>query len=45
VPFQTGPPPNRPVQQQPKEPVYWGWGGKLRPDAWDPGVKPHDRRK
>lgn len=21
-----------PVKQQ--EPVYWGWGGKLRPDAW-----------
>jgi hypothetical protein len=18
------------------EPVYWGWGGKLRPDAWQP---------
>lgn len=45
VPFQTGPPPNRQVQQQPKEPVYWGWGGKLRPDAWDPGVKQPDRRK
>ena len=45
VPFQTGPPPNRPVPQQAKEPVYWGWGGKLRPDAWDPGVKQPDRRK
>ena len=22
------------VRQQ--EPVYWGWGGKLRPDAWQP---------
>lgn len=22
-----------PVQH---EPVYWGWGGKLRPDAWKP---------
>jgi hypothetical protein len=19
-----------------QEPVYWGWGGKLRPDAWKP---------
>jgi hypothetical protein len=19
-----------------REPVYWGWGGKLRPDAWQP---------
>jgi hypothetical protein len=29
-----------PVSPQPvhdnKEPVYWGWGGKLRPDAWKP---------
>ena len=26
------------VPQPPKrpEPVYWGWGGKLRPDAWKP---------
>lgn len=24
-----------PVRQ--KEPVYWGFGGKLRPDAWNPG--------
>ena len=45
VPFQTGPPPNRPTPQRSKEPVYWGWGGKLRPDAWDPGVKPHDRQR
>lgn len=22
--------------QKPAEPVYWGWGGKLRPDAWKP---------
>lgn len=21
---------------KPAEPVYWGWGGKLRPDAWKP---------
>ncbi len=27
-------PPQRPVKQS--EPVYWGWGGKLRPDAWRP---------
>jgi hypothetical protein len=40
VPFQTGPPPERP--RVPKaEPVYWGFGGKLRPDAWKPdGWKP-----
>ena len=45
VPFQTGPPPDRQIKPQPKEPVYWGWGGKLRPDAWDPGVRQPDRRK
>ena len=22
------------VGPKPVEPVYWGWGGKLRPDAW-----------
>jgi hypothetical protein len=40
VPFQTGPPPERP--RVPKtEGVYWGFGGKLRPDAWKPdGWKP-----
>lgn len=21
---------------KPQRPVYWGWGGKLRPDAWKP---------
>jgi hypothetical protein len=25
-----------PVKQT--EPVYWGWGGKLRPDAWKPAT-------
>ena len=24
---------------KPQEPVYWGWGGKLRPDAWKPRVE------
>lgn len=33
--------PNLPIHllpERPKkaEPVYWGWGGKLRPDAWKP---------
>jgi hypothetical protein len=23
-------------REKPAEPVYWGWGGKLRPDAWKP---------
>ena len=46
VPFQTGPAPNRTVQtHQSRKPVYWGWGGELRPDAWDPGIKQPGRRK
>jgi hypothetical protein len=32
--------PVEPVRVVPKEPVYWGWGGKLRPDAWKPA--PHE---
>lgn len=24
------------VRPKPAEPVYWGWGGTLRPDAWKP---------
>lgn len=32
VPFQSGPPAVRPEPR--REPVYWGFGGKLRPDAW-----------
>jgi hypothetical protein len=31
-----GPPALHPVK--PVQPVYWGWGGKLRPDAWKPTV-------
>ena len=23
---------------KPVEPVFWGWGGKLRPDAWKPSA-------
>jgi hypothetical protein len=48
VPFQSGPPAARPVRAPAPEPVYWGWGGKRRPDSWDPApgeVKPPDRRK
>ena len=26
--------PTRPVEVKKEEPVYWGWGGKRRPDAW-----------
>ncbi len=25
---------------KPAEPVYWGFGGKLRPDAWQPSPEP-----
>jgi hypothetical protein len=30
-------------EQPGKEPVYWGWGGKLRPDAWKPATPPSSR--
>ena len=33
VPFQSGLPVVQP-RQEPQAPVYWGFGGKLRPDAW-----------
>jgi hypothetical protein len=42
VPLAPHQQPNLPIHlQQPEhrkkaEPVYWGWGGKLRPDAWKP---------
>jgi hypothetical protein len=26
------------------EPVYWGWGGKLRPDAWKPAEEAKRKR-
>ena len=33
---------SRPPSARPRpkaaEPVFWGWGGKLRPDAWKPTV-------
>ena len=51
VPFEFGFPASRTIdatERRRAEPVYWGFGGKLRPDAWDPtpaGVRPHDRRK
>lgn len=27
------------------EPVFWGWGGKLRPDAWKPAIEPQKDAK
>ena len=41
VPFQSGQPAVRPEPQS--APVYWGFGGKLRPDAW--GQRPADAAK
>jgi hypothetical protein len=35
VPFQPAPPVIR-QEVEPTPPVYWGFGGKRRPDAWDP---------
>ena len=34
--------PPQPPQRQ-AAPVYWGWGGKLRPDAWKPAPDPHEK--
>lgn len=33
----VGQPPPSPRRAVHARPVYWGWGGKLRPDAWKPG--------
>lgn len=30
--------------QKSEKPVYWGWGGKRRPDSWKPSEKARDRR-
>jgi hypothetical protein len=35
--------PARPGPPKRAEPVYWGWGGKLRPDAWQPDPPTHKR--
>ena len=34
----------RPERHKHAEPVYWGWGGKLRPDAWQPAPTPSNKR-
>ena len=40
--------PTPPQYQQPQrkaaQPVYWGWGGKLRPDAWKPAPAASHRK-
>jgi hypothetical protein len=40
VPFQQGPPTVWPTAEEPKQPVYWGFGGKRRPDTWAPPPEP-----
>jgi hypothetical protein len=32
-------------RRKPAEPVYWGFGGKLRPDAWQPTPTSHEHKK
>ena len=32
-------------RHRPAEPVYWGFGGKLRPDAWQPTPTGRDNKK
>jgi hypothetical protein len=36
--------PARPERHKIAEPVYWGWGGKLRPDAWQPAPTAPQKR-
>jgi hypothetical protein len=45
IPFQSAPPPVQPVVQEPRHPVYWGFGGKRRPDTWDPPRHHGDDRR
>ena len=35
----------RPVPPKKQEPVYWGFGGKLRPDAWKPAESQEPAKK
>ena len=37
--------PQQPTPVRQKEPVYWGFGGKLRPDAWKPTPDPSIRQR
>lgn len=42
-PYYVGQVPDRTARPEPK-PVYWGSGGKLRPDAWGQPAPPKDER-
>jgi hypothetical protein len=33
-----------PEPRKAPEPEYWGFGGKLRPDAWDPAPSPREKK-
>ncbi len=37
--------PLRPPEREPQKPIYWGWGGKLRPDAWKPSWERDEKRR
>lgn len=37
--------PGQPTPARRAEPVYWGFGGKLRPDAWKPAPEPSANKK
>jgi hypothetical protein len=43
VPVYVPVPVRRREPSKPLEPVYWGWDGKLRPDAWKPEPPKHPR--
>jgi hypothetical protein len=47
IPFQSGQPVAQPtIRQERAEPVYWGFGGKRRPDTWElPPDQTRDRPK
>ncbi|MEO6213031.1 MAG: hypothetical protein ABIP65_05325 [Vicinamibacterales bacterium] len=44
VPIYVPVPVQRRERPRPVEPVYWGWDGKLRPDAWKPAEAPKERK-
>ena len=43
VPVYVPMPMRRREPTKPVEPVYWGWDGKLRPDAWKPEAPKHPK--
>lgn len=43
VPVYVPVPVRRREPHKPVEPVYWGWDGKLRPDAWKPEPPKHPK--